>query len=148
MGPYSLSCGNAFQIGRGYQRKDCSINKLHQRVNPFTQLETSHPNNNDERLLANGYLEIKPWEWLTFKSSISMNRYSWQNRSYREKYHFSDYDTNVKNSVSAAMGRSTEMFYENTLTFAKKFAGKHDVSFMVGQTTTTIHSQATAPLFL
>lgn len=133
--PTHYPAGTLSKSGEDISGKIAASTNYTNVYNPFTQLETSHPNNTDERLLANGYLEIKPWEWLTFKSSISMNRYSWQNRSYREKYHFSDYDTNVKNSVSAAMGRSTEMFYENTLTFAKKFAGKHDVSFMVGQTT-------------
>ncbi len=103
--------------------------------NPFTQIETSHPSNSDERLLGNVYLEYEPWKWLTFKSSVSMNRYSYQNRSYREKYKFSDYDSNTKNSVSASLGNSTEMFYENTLTFARKFDDRHDVSVMIGQTT-------------
>ncbi len=108
--------------------------------NPFTQIETSHPSNSDERLLGNAYLEFKPWKWLTFKSSVSMNRYSYQNRSYREKYKFSDYDSNKKNSVSASMGNSTEMFFENTLTFARKFDDMHDVSVMVGQTTEEYNS--------
>ena len=103
--------------------------------NPFTQIETNHPTTRDERLLANFNLEIKPLEWLTLKSSVSMNRYHGMSRTFRESYDFSTYDNNSKNSVGASMSRSTEMFYENTITFAKKFADKHDLSLMLGQTT-------------
>ena len=93
--PTHYPAGTLSKSGEDISGKIAASTNYTNVYNPFTQLETSHPNNTDERLLANGYLEIKPREWLTFKSSISMNRYSWQNRSYREKYHFSAYDTNV-----------------------------------------------------
>lgn len=85
--PTHYPAGTLSKSGEDISGKIAASTNYTNVYNPFTQLETSHPNNTDERLLANGYLEIKPWEWLTFKSSISMNRYSWQNRSYREKYH-------------------------------------------------------------
>ncbi len=102
--------------------------------NPFTQIETNHPDNKDERLIGNINLVLKPLKWLTFKSSLSLNRYHTVNRSFRESYFFSGYDNNPYNSVSGSMSRSTELFLENTLTFAKKIK-KHDFSVMLGQTT-------------
>lgn len=133
--PTHYPAGTLSYAGEDIGGKIAASTNFRNVYNPFTQLETSHPNNSDERLMGNVAVEIKPWKWLTWRSSVSMNRYYSQSRTFRDEYFFSDYDKNDYNSVGASMYRSTEMFYEHTLTFAKKFNDKHDVSLMVGQTT-------------
>ncbi|MBO7197985.1 MAG: TonB-dependent receptor [Tidjanibacter sp.] len=103
-------------------------------VNPFSMVEHSHPNNSDQRLLGNIYLEANPIKGLTFRSSVSMDQNTSMSRSYSDKYLHSDYDKADKNFISANIGVGRTMFYENTLTYALE-QGDHRFSAMVGQTT-------------
>lgn len=108
-------------------------------VNPFSMVEHSHPNNTDQRLLGNIYLEATPLKGLTFRSSVSMDQNLSMSRTYSDKYLHSDYDKADKNFISANMGVGRTMFYENTLTYAWE-KGDHRLSAMVGQTTEEYNS--------
>ena len=108
-------------------------------VNPFSMVEHSHPNNSDQRLLGNIYLEATPLEGLTFRSSVSIDQNTSMSRSFSDKYLHSDYDKADKNFISANIGVAGTMFYENTLTYAFE-KDEHRFSAMVGQTTEEYNS--------
>lgn len=103
-------------------------------TNPFSMVEHSHPNDHSERWLGNVFLEILPLEGLTFRSSVSMDLVNSRSRTFKDAYQYSDYDQSANNFISSSMARACTMFYENTLTYARRI-GKHNFSAMVGQTT-------------
>lgn len=94
----------------------------------------SHPRNRENRWIGNIYLELEPIEGLTFRSQVSANLLTTTNRNFYDEYYISDYDKRDKNFLSSEMGRYNDVFYENTLTYARRI-GKHNFSVMVGQTT-------------
>jgi TonB-linked SusC/RagA family outer membrane protein len=103
-------------------------------VNPFSMVTHSHPGNRDQRLLGNIYLEASPIKGLTFRSAVSIDQTTSINRTFKDKYLYSDYDKADKNFISADFGEGRTMFYENTLNYAYE-NGPHRFSAMVGQTT-------------
>ena len=103
-------------------------------TNPFSMVEHTHPNNQDQRLLGNIYLEATLLEGLTLRSSISIDQTTSLNRSFKDKYIHSDYDKMDKNFLSSSIGQGRTMFYENTLNYAWE-RDEHRFTAMVGQTT-------------
>ena len=103
-------------------------------TNPFSMVEHTHPNNQDQRLLGNIYLEATLLKGLTLRSSISIDQTTSLNRSFKDKYLHSDYDKMDKNFLSSSIGMGRTMFYENTLNYAWE-RDEHRFTAMVGQTT-------------
>ncbi|MBQ8271825.1 MAG: TonB-dependent receptor [Tidjanibacter sp.] len=103
-------------------------------TNPFSMVEHTHPNNQDQRLLGNIYLEATLLKGLTLRSSISIDQTTSLNRSFKDKYIHSDYDKMDKNFLSSSIGMGRTMFYENTLNYSYE-SGDHRFTAMIGQTT-------------
>ncbi len=102
-------------------------------TNPFSMVSESFPKNNNERLVGDVYLEIKPIEDLTLRSSISVDYSLNRNRNFKAAYDYSSYDSSLKNFISSDMTRYCTLLEETTLTYAKTI-GKHNFSVMAGQT--------------
>ncbi len=103
-------------------------------TNPFSMVEHTHPNNQDQRLLGNIFLEATLAKGLTLRSAVSLDQTTSINRSFKDKYIYSDYDQAKKNFISASIGQGKTMFYENTLNYAWE-RDEHRLSAMIGQTT-------------
>ena len=103
-------------------------------TNPFSMVQHTHPNNKDQRMLGNIFLEATLLKGLTFRSAVSIDQTTSINRTYKDQYIYSDYDQSKKNFISASIGQGKTMFYENTLNYALE-RGDHRFSVMVGQTT-------------
>ena len=103
-------------------------------TNPFSMVEMSHPLNKSERWIGNIFLELQPVKGLTFRSEVSMDLANGMNRTFKDKYYYSDYDKNDKNFISRSMSRAQTMRYDNILTYNGEW-GKHSLTAMVGQTT-------------
>jgi len=101
--------------------------------NPFTIIETAHPNNTANRWVGDLWLELEPIEGLKLKSSISIDNSINRSRLFKESYEYSSYDKSAKNFVSSTMTRYNTLLEETTLTYAKQI-GKHNFSLMAGQT--------------
>ena len=105
-------------------------------TNPFSMVETSHPNDKTERLIGDIYVEITPpfVKGLTFRSDVSLDLINSSNRTFKDAYKYSDYDQSVYNFLSSSMGRQSQLIWENTLTYNNVFNEIHDLTVMVGQT--------------
>lgn len=105
-------------------------------TNPFSMVETSHPNDKTERLIGDVYVEITPpfVKGLTFRSDVSLDLINSSNRTFKDAYKYSDYDQSVYNFLSSSMGRQSQLIWENTLTYNNVFNEIHDLTVMVGQT--------------
>jgi len=102
-------------------------------TNPFSQIEHSHPNNVNERLVTNLYAEITPFKGLTYRADVSAD-FTWnRGRSYTEKYFHSEFDRMEKNGVGANIDRYSSVIWNNILTYANTIKD-HNFSIMLGQT--------------
>ena len=102
-------------------------------TNPFSMVEESYPQNNNERWLGDIYMEITPVEGLTIRPSISMGSALNRDRNFKNKYDYSSYDRATKNFISSSMTRYMSLIEETTITYAREI-GKHNFSVMAGQT--------------
>ena len=102
-------------------------------TNPFTMVEESYPQNNNERWLGDIYMEITPVKGLTIRPSISMGSALNRDRNFKSKYDYSSYDRATKNFISSSMTRYMSLIEETTITYAREI-GKHNFSVMAGQT--------------
>lgn len=102
-------------------------------TNPFLMVYNTEPSSKKERALGDIYLEIKPIEGLTLRSSMSMDYGVARERNFTYPNTYTSYNYSDKNFVSSSMGRELSLLEETTLTYARKI-GQHNFSVMVGQT--------------
>ncbi len=126
--------GSVNSAGEDLSGRPAASSNYRNLYNPIGMAIYSHPRNRENRWIGNIYLEIEPIEGLTFRSQVSANLLTTTNRNFSDAYYISDYDKRDKNFLSSDMGRYNDVFYENTLTYARRL-GKHNFSVMVGQTT-------------
>ncbi|MDR3367069.1 MAG: TonB-dependent receptor [Prevotellaceae bacterium] len=103
-------------------------------TNPFSMVETSHPTNGADRFVGDVYLELTPFEGLSFRSSVSMDFSLVRNREFKEKYEYSSYDKSDKNFLSSSLTRYYTLIAEAVATYSREL-GEHSFSLMAGQTT-------------
>lgn len=113
------------QISAGSNKKEVT--------NPFSMVENTHPINKNERLVGDIYIEIIPVKGLTFRPSVSYDLTINRDRTFKDKYTYSKYDSMTKNFITSSMGRYSTLTEEATLTYASTIK-KHSFSVMVGQT--------------
>lgn len=102
-------------------------------TNPLSMVEHSHPEDKNERLIGDIFLEISPIEGLVVRSAASLDLNIARSRLFKEKYEHSSYDKAESNYISSSMTRSSTFGEEATATYSKSI-GFHDFSIMVGQT--------------
>jgi TonB-linked SusC/RagA family outer membrane protein len=102
-------------------------------TNPFSMVETSHPNNATDRFVGDVYLELTPVEGLSVRSSVSMDFSLVRNREFKDKYEYSSYDKSDKNFLSSSLKRYYTFIVENVATYTREL-GEHSFSLMAGQT--------------
>lgn len=109
--------------------------------NPLLDIEKNNNHATDNRLLGSAYLEIKPVDWITYRTNIGGD---WVNLNTREyNYQFNNDTTtfinpggNQRNPNSNLKFINTRTFHwtwDNLITFNKKF-DKHAVTVLVGTT--------------
>lgn len=126
--------GSADYLGNDIGGRPAAASNFRNLYNPFSQTAYAHPNNRDQRWIANVSLEIEPVKGLVIRPSVSANMNTVVNRNFYDSYRSSAYDIREKNFLESNMGRYNTMFYEATATYSKKFAGKHNFSIMAGVT--------------
>ncbi len=125
--------GSVNAKGEDISGKNAASSNFKNVTNPFSMVSESFPNAVSERLLGDIFIEIRPVEGLTLKSSISMDMTWGRDRSFKNAYNYSSYDQSTKNFLSSSMSRNCSLLEETTLTYAKEI-DKHNFSVMVGQT--------------
>jgi len=115
---------------------------LYQNVgNPILDINNNDNNTIDNRLQGNLFLEYKPIEWLTLKSSIGGDLDNNFNRVYNYAFAadtatFITAGGNQSNTISSLSNNSANGFnwvWENTVTFNKRF-DKHSFTVLAGTT--------------
>jgi len=102
--------------------------------NPVGQIERNHNVTRTDQILGNVFVEIKPFSWMTFKSSVGaeFNRYEYENfvPIFDESADNRSYQTVLTNGAF----KSNMLLFEQLLTLQKTFAEKHNVQLLAGYT--------------
>ena len=87
-------------------------------------------------MLGNLYAEVKPWEFLTFKSLLGLQAMFWDSKNWTPKYNWEPI-AQPESYASRSYNKSITILWDNTLTFHKTFADKHSVTAMIGSSIQT-----------
>ena len=103
--------------------------------NPYASMAyNSNSRNNTQNLFGDAYLLIEPIKGLKLRSSIGVNYWSNQGRSFRPVYHLSIFDKNDTSTVNQSMGSGRTFQFDNTLSYDFRVAKDHSFSVMAGTT--------------
>ena len=100
--------------------------------NPVGTIERDLHTQKTTKLLDNIFLEIKPVEGLTFKTSLGNNMTRIAQSDYLGAYNESTTYFQLDNQYVASNFDFTSLMWENTLAFNKIFAQKHQVQILAG----------------
>jgi TonB-linked SusC/RagA family outer membrane protein len=103
-------------------------------TNPIGLIERNHNVFKTDQLLGNMYLELKPFSWLSFKSSVGSEINRYENEQFFPIYYESPSLQSNTTVLLNGWFKMNTLLFEELLTLKKTFAGKHDVQFLLGYT--------------
>jgi TonB-dependent starch-binding outer membrane protein SusC len=116
--------------------------------NPLLDVRNNSILVKEDRLQGSAYLQVKPVDWITLRSSLGADLRNSINRGYYYPFN-PDENTfvvsggNQYNVLSALNIKDNNTFrwvWDNTATFTRKF-GEHDFTFLIGTTAEKLHNQ-------
>ncbi len=115
--------------------------------NPLLDIKNNRVRVSADRLQGSTFLEAKPLEWLTIKTSIGADWRNSLNRAYHYKF-LADESTflvaggnqyNNRSNLNVKNTQSLQWVWDNLITANKKF-DKHDVTLLIGTTAEEYHN--------
>lgn len=104
-------------------------------ANPYAAMYYGNQNrNNNQRLFGDIYVQVEPIKGLRFRSSMGVNYYASENRSFTPIYRLSIYSFNNNTVATQGMGRNRNIQFDNLLSYTFKVGGQHNFETMVGNT--------------
>ena len=97
-------------------------------ANPVSILEIENKYSR-ERLMANGFIEIKPWDFLSLRANLGLDRSNMKRRVYMPKSTL--YGAKVNGQANINEFDKTDYLLDLTATFNKTF-GEHNLTAMAG----------------
>ena len=102
-------------------------------VNPLADLSLPGTRNNYDRLVGGAELEFQLYDGLIFRSSVNVDFSVGGSDGWTPNYYLSSTRHQGYSSVWGSMNRGLIWQVENTLTYTKTFAEKHNLTVMAGQ---------------
>ncbi|WP_418202754.1 SusC/RagA family TonB-linked outer membrane protein [Bacteroides sp.] len=117
--------GNVFSLPpSGYQEL----------ANPVAMLNSPElTKNNEDKFVGSFWAELDILDGLKFKSSYGADLAFWGVDGYGFEYYMGSMKKNEQSWVNSEMNRGFRWQVENVLTYSKTFAGKHNLSVVLGQ---------------
>ncbi len=100
-------------------------------ANPIGKMKENTSTTKGYNLLGNIYAEIKPLDWLIFKTTFGMQVMYWDTEGWTPKYDWQPI-AQPESQVFRSFDKSVTWLWDNTLTFIKTFNQKHSFSAMIG----------------
>jgi TonB-dependent starch-binding outer membrane protein SusC len=111
------------------------MGSLHNNVtNPVGLIERNHNVMKTDQLLGNIYLEIKPFPWMTFRSSVGTEINRYENVQFFPIYYESPSLNSTETKLLNGWFKKNSMLFEQLLTLKKTFYEKHDIQLLLGYT--------------
>ncbi len=105
-----------------------------QEWNPVASLARMNNHTTKYAVLMNPYIQITPIKQLTFRTQFGINAWYQRNDYYNYAFHIDALEQSVKDSAGRNYSDGLNWTWNNTLTYADTFAGKHNLTAMVGFT--------------
>lgn len=102
--------------------------------NPVGHIERNHNTLNSNQLLGNVFVEIKPFSWLTFRSSVGTEISRYVNEQFFPIFTESSTIMSERTSLIKGDFKMDNWLAEQLLTFNKSFGTKHSLQAMIGYT--------------
>jgi TonB-dependent starch-binding outer membrane protein SusC len=100
--------------------------------NPVAAIDYTNHYTKEYRLQGNAYLELKPIEGLSLKSSINFNRPELKGTDYIPLYYVSSTQQTSNSTLNIDNNYSLFYIFDNNATYTNTFAEKHEVKLTVG----------------
>ena len=100
-------------------------------TNPIGKMNENSSITKGYNLLGNIYAEIKPVDWVIFKSTFGMQVMYWDTEGWSPAYDWKPI-AQPESQVSHSFDKSVTWLWDNTLSFVKTFNKKHSFTAMIG----------------
>ena len=100
-------------------------------ANPIGKMMENTSQTKGYNLLGNIYAEIKPVDWIIFKTTFGFQAMFWDTEGWTPAYDWQPI-AQPESQVFREYDKSITWLWDNTLTFVKTFKQKHNFSAMVG----------------
>ena len=102
-------------------------------TNPLAYTQTRLGNYNwAHDIVGNAYVELKPIETLTFRSTLGTKLAFWGDESFNPVFYLNSSSVNTQNSFSRGQNQVLNWSLENTIAYSKTF-NEHSASILLGQ---------------
>lgn len=102
--------------------------------NPLSMVELENPHSNWNRLVGDVFVDITPLKGLTFRSDVGIDISYGDGGNFKPQYYISANDNMPNNFLEHNYQKYTTWLWENTLTYKKLIASKHDITILAGTT--------------
>ncbi|WP_321331798.1 TonB-dependent receptor [uncultured Bacteroides sp.] len=103
-------------------------------ANPLAQLSSpTNTFNNEDKFVGTFWAELDVLPGLKFKSSYGSDLAFWGSDGYSYEYYMGSMKQSTNSWVNSALNRGYRWQIENTLSYNKTFAEKHNLSVVLGQ---------------
>ena len=102
--------------------------------NPISMVEMENPYSTWNRIVGNIFIDITPFQDLTFRSNIGTDISYGEGGNFKPKYFISSNDNMPNNFLEHHYEKYTMWLWENTLTYQKTIASNHSLTFLAGMT--------------
>ncbi|GAB4409404.1 MAG: TonB-dependent receptor [Bacteroidia bacterium] len=100
-------------------------------VNPLAALQVQQGYGWSDKIVANGFVEIRPFEGLTFRSSIGTDLAYWGNEGFTPVYYLNASNRVDVNSYGRQQNRGLYWTLQNTLSYTRRL-GEHNLTLLGG----------------
>ena len=100
-------------------------------TNPIGKMMETSSTTKGYNLLGNIYAEIKPLDWLIFKTTFGIQVMYWDTEGWSPAYDWKPI-AQPESQVSHSFDKSITWLWDNTLSFVKTFKEKHAFTAMIG----------------
>ncbi len=102
-------------------------------ANPYGSMVYNNQNKStNQRLLGDIYAVVEPVKNLTFRTSLGINYYSGDYRSFAPIYTLSAYSYNSVSSATQSMNKSQSLIWDNLLSYKFKVKENHSFEVLAG----------------
>lgn len=102
--------------------------------NPVADLEYTNNETKIFRLVGNMYADLNIMKYFKFKTSFGADIVKTDTYKFLPTYNVSSYQTNPMNQVTRGYRKFNYYVWENTLSYIKTFAEKHNINAVIGYT--------------
>ena len=100
--------------------------------NPVGIIERNHHEVQTNKLLGNVFVDLKPLKWVTLRTNLGLESTRSQHEIFEPEYYESADALRPQNLLIKADFNNTSILWENTVTFKKVIAEKHDITVLGG----------------